>query len=147
MEAKMETTMETEKIIDRLINEVKVKFSDNAFLIKVYSIMINKFKRSRYISFNVSEISSCLFISERSLYRRLKEQGTTYFKIKDEIRKRYSIHLLSSKNYTIKKISKLLYFRSTSAFIYRFKSWYGCTPKKWEEGLELLHDKNECIKP
>ncbi len=126
-----------EKVIDTLIYEIRIEYGNDLFLVSVYTIILNKIKQHSIDPFDITEVSSCLFISERTLHRRLEKKGSTYFKIKDEIRKKYSVHLLSSQKYTIKKLSELLFFGSPSSFIESFKRWYGCTPKKWIKNTKL----------
>jgi len=120
-----------EELIDNFINEKGIKYSNNAFLERTYRTILNRIKKRRTYPFNIYEVSSNLFISERTLHRRLKEQGSTYFKIKDDIRKKYAIYLLSLNKYTTKQISEFLFFRSSSSFIVSFKRWYFCTPQEW----------------
>jgi len=120
-----------ENFINVTVNEVSSEYGNSIFLIKIYTVIFNRIKQDSIDPFNISEVSSCLCVSERTLYRRLKEQGLTYFRIKDEIRKKYSVHLLSSQKYTVKELSELLFFSSSSSFIESFKRWHGYTPKKW----------------
>jgi len=120
-----------EEIIDKVINEINVEYSNYVFLIKVCTIILNRIKKCSNGSFNISKVSSLLFVSERTLYRRLEEKGETYFTIKDNIRKKNSIHLILSNKYTIKQMSEFLFFSSSSYFVESFKRWHSCTPKQW----------------
>lgn len=131
--------MEMKELIGKLIYEISTEHEDNIFLVRVYVTVLNRIKCSDVDPFNISEVSSFLCVSERTLYRRLKKQGLTYFRIKDEIRKKLSVNLLSSQKYTVKELSELLFFSSPSSFIESFKRWYGYTPKKWNT------TKNSCI--
>lgn len=129
-----------ESFIDSLIFEISVEYNNDVFLVNIYTIILNRIKQKKIDPFDIAEVSSCLFISERTLHRRLKEKKSTYFKIKDDIRKKYSSHLLYSQEYTIERLSQLSFFGSSSSFIESFKRWHGCTPKKWIKYKKLIED-------
>lgn len=124
--------MEENQIIERFISEITNKYKKRLFLEKLLSIVFNRISSGRENPFNISEISNSLNVSERTLYRRLNEIEISYFEIKDEVRKKYCVYLLSLDKYTVNEISCFLFFKDSSHFIQSFKRWYGCTPKKWK---------------
>ncbi|MFU8926618.1 AraC family transcriptional regulator ligand-binding domain-containing protein [Acinetobacter puyangensis] len=73
----------------------------------------------------LKEIALILNISEATLQRRLKNKGTSFQKIKNEIRRDYAIERLSNTKDTLYDISYALNFNDPSAFQRAFKKWTG----------------------
>ncbi|ODS22543.1 hypothetical protein AB835_13585 [Candidatus Endobugula sertula] len=124
--------MSCKLIIDSIIGDVSVEYDRDFFTKKILITILSEIKNSNNNPFDVCKVSSVMNLSERTFYRRLKDIDKTYVEVKDEVKRRYAFYLLNSEHYTIKQISKLLFFKSSSAFIHAFKRWYGCTPKKWK---------------
>jgi AraC-like DNA-binding protein len=103
----------------------------SVFLKKIYIILIDAIKGGRDNPFCIDRVCREMGVSERSFYRRLKEIGMPYSKIKDEVERDVSVSLLVLGDYKIKEISEILGFKSPSVFIGKFKCWYGCSPKRW----------------
>jgi AraC-like DNA-binding protein len=116
--------------LDGLMLEITSESSHDYFIRKVYCAILNRIKNRCNDPYDVCDIAAFLCVSERTLYRRLKEKNKSYFEIKDDIRKIYAIYLLSKETHTIEFISKSLSLKSSSSFAQTFKRWYGCTPKK-----------------
>ncbi|WP_106522702.1 AraC family transcriptional regulator [Taibaiella chishuiensis] len=67
-------------------------------------------------------------LSGRSLQRRLKNEGTGYQEIADQVRRSLAESYLGAGTYPIKEISGLLGYNEVSAFTRAFKKWTGTTP-------------------
>ncbi len=118
-------------MIDLTIDDMNKNYCNNFFTKKIVTVILKRIESEHKDPFNLDDILKQLCISKRTLYRRLHEDGITYFDIKDEIKKRYALHLISSGMFSLKEISDLLFFSNTSYFIQSFRRWYKCTPKKW----------------
>ncbi len=66
-------------------------------------------------------------MSSRSFQLRLKEEGTTYLKLRDTVRYKMAKNALKSKNLSAAEIGEQLGFSEPSAFYRTFKRWSGMT--------------------
>ena len=121
--------MESE--FDSFFSNMVNNYSGQAFLKKLLAVIFSRIKSCYEDPFNVQEISNCLGLSERTFYRRINECGMSYFNIKEDIRKNYCLYLMSLNKYNVNEISNFLFFKSPSYFVYTFKKWHGCTPRKY----------------
>jgi AraC-like DNA-binding protein len=77
------------------------------------------------------QICDIIFMSERTIIRRLKEFDTSYKKILQEERQTYSEKLLKQARYTIYDIAEIIGYRESANFCRAFKVWYGLTPSEY----------------
>jgi AraC-like DNA-binding protein len=87
--------------------------------------------------FTSPEIARDLYIHERTLHRRLREEGTCYRCELQNIRLEMARQLLAETNMPLSTIAKTLGYADTSAFVRSFKRWTGHTPVQWRS-LHLL---------
>ncbi len=81
---------------------------------------------------SVSDVATLLNLSSRSLQRKLKEEGTSYSKITEEIRKELAVIYLK-KDHSVKEVSYLLGYAESSSFINAFRKWFRTTPSAYRE--------------
>ena len=67
-------------------------------------------------------------ISNRTLRRRLREEGTSYREILDDVRAELARHYLTSEKRGIDEVTFLLGYSDPSAFTKAFRRWTGHTP-------------------
>jgi AraC-like DNA-binding protein len=70
-------------------------------------------------------------MSQRTLQRRLRELGTSYQKLLDEVRHRSARRLLADTDLAAGEIAFLLGFEELNSFTRAFTSWEGTTPNQW----------------
>lgn len=75
-----------------------------------------------------------LGMTGRSLQRRLKDEGTVFQALRDELRRELADHYLGQR-LSFAEISFLLGFSEPSAFFRAFKRWTGLTPLERRETL------------
>jgi len=80
---------------------------------------------------NIDSVSQELCMSRQTLYRKLKEEGTDFKKLLNEVRKTQAIELLVSDKANILHISLQLGFKESSSFYKAFHRWYGMTPSEY----------------
>lgn len=74
------------------------------------------------------EITRALNTSAPTLRRRLKREGTSFQKLKDECRCEAAVAYLSNPELSINAVAALMGFTDPSAFHRSFKKWTGMTP-------------------
>lgn len=81
----------------------------------------------------LNSLAQQLNMSEATIQRRLKTEGTSYQQLKNEIRRDTAIELLTTTTKTLQEISDELYFQDPSAFHRAFKKWTGVSPGSYRE--------------
>ncbi|KQY20309.1 AraC family transcriptional regulator [Rhizobium sp. Root482] len=79
----------------------------------------------------ISSIARDLGTSERTLQRRITEDGTTFRQLLADARQELGEHLLSDPTISIDEVAVLLGYQDTSSFYRAFKEWQGVTPHNW----------------
>ena len=74
-------------------------------------------------------------MTTRTLQLKLKEEGTSFRKLQDEVRKELAIGYLKDGNDSICEIALLLGFSDQSAFQHAFKRWTGKTPGEYRQKI------------
>lgn len=83
---------------------------------------------------DVEHVAATLGITARSLQRRLKDEGTTFQGVRDDLRRELAQTYLRG-GASIAEVSFLLGFSETSSFFRAFKRWTGTTPSRTATGL------------
>ena len=73
-------------------------------------------------------IAAQLGMSERSLSRRLTEEGTSFGEVLDHLRRRLALQYLEDDRLSIKQIAWFLGYSEPGAFNHAFKRWTGTSP-------------------
>lgn len=76
----------------------------------------------------IEEIAKTLAMSARTLHRKLVAEGTSFQKVKDELRRDVAIHALNRTNLPLKKIAEMVGFQDQSSFQRAFLHWTGRSP-------------------
>jgi len=79
------------------------------------------------------QIAGELGMGKITLYRNLQREGTSYQRIKDNIRRERSIELLSEDDLTIDKISEIIGFSEARSFTRAFRTWTGLSPRQYRK--------------
>jgi AraC-like DNA-binding protein len=79
--------------------------------------------------YSMTDVASKLAISNRTLQRRLREEGTTFQEVLDKLREELARHYLSATDYTGVEISFLLGYEEPTSFFRAFRTWTGQTPE------------------
>jgi AraC-like DNA-binding protein len=79
----------------------------------------------------VGALARALHMSERTLRRRLRTQGTSYHALLEELRGELARHWVSHTNDGFAEIADRLAFADASAFFRAFRRWTGTTPARY----------------
>lgn len=76
-------------------------------------------------------VAQRLGTSERTLHRRLADEGTSFAALLDEARRDRASLLLEDRHLSCSEIAFLLGYTETAPFFRAFKRWTGQTPQAW----------------
>ncbi|MDK9557900.1 AraC family transcriptional regulator [Marinobacter sp. M216] len=80
---------------------------------------------------SLESVAEYFNISSQTLRRRLKREGTSYHRIKEEIRHDMAVEKLLSQKLTVSETAYLLGFNEPRSFSRAFKHWTGKTPTEY----------------
>ncbi|MFG6568611.1 helix-turn-helix domain-containing protein [Sulfitobacter sp. 1A13679] len=83
---------------------------------------------------SMDHIARDLGMSRQTLYRRLKDEGTTFAQVHDDLRRRMAMDYLSARKVSVGETAYLLGFSEASAFVRAFRRWTGTSPTAWLAG-------------
>jgi AraC-like DNA-binding protein len=77
----------------------------------------------------IPEMAKTLSMSERTLIRRLKAQGTSYQRLLDDVRQELALWYLRKTDLSIEAVADRLGYQDTTNFSRTCRRWFGVTPK------------------
>lgn len=89
------------------------------------------FRNNTYPS--VLEISEQLHLTERTLRRRLEDEGTTFKALLDQVKRRDALQLLDNQQITIQQVAEKLGYQDPANFTRAFRKWTGQTPSEYRQ--------------
>ena len=89
-------------------------------------------KRIRDKNLNMNVVATELFMSPRTLQRRLDEEETSYQALIDKVRSELAQNYLQEMNLSALDTALLLGFSEPSAFVKSFKRWTGASPSQFK---------------
>jgi AraC-like DNA-binding protein len=79
------------------------------------------------------DIAKALHVSERTLQRRLQDEGIAFSELVDNTRRELADEYLKQSKMTLSQIAYLLGFRTQSTFFRACKRWFGMPPSEYRE--------------
>lgn len=83
----------------------------------------------------VKTMATTLHLSPRTLIRRLRQAGTTYQAVVDDIQMERAKTLLADSDYRVYDVAHELGFQDPASFGRSFKRWFGMTPGTYRAAL------------
>lgn len=81
----------------------------------------------------LEQLAEEFHLSERTLIRRLREEGAHYQLLLDEVRQELACWLLQNTELSVEAVAERLGYRDTSNFSRTFRRWLGMTPNVWRK--------------
>jgi len=81
--------------------------------------------------FDVRTVASELSMSDRTLQRRLTDEGTTFKQLLTQVRHEQARAYLADPNLDIKEVAFLVGYEDENSFYRAFRLWEGETPSNW----------------
>lgn len=76
-------------------------------------------------------VAKALGVSERTLSRRLKEQGESFESLLDDVRRELAFQMVSDRHQALADVAQTLGFAEPSTFYRAFRRWTGMAPARW----------------
>ena len=117
---------------DEFLMKYLIEIKKGDIVQQIQSVIIDNLPSGK-VSDNL--IAKELNLSERNLQRKLKERGTTFRTVLDNVREMAAIQYIKNPVNTMSDIAFLLGFSEQSAFSRAFKKWTGTSPIKYRNSL------------
>lgn len=79
------------------------------------------------------EAAAALFMSKRTLARKLKQENSSFRRIRDDILSGQAAHYVCDNQLSVEAIASLLNYHDSASFRRAFKRWFGCTPEQYRQ--------------
>lgn len=79
---------------------------------------------------SLHDVAANFNMSERTLQRKLSEDGITFQVLSERVKKELALYYLQAGNHPIKAVSAMLGYNELSAFTRAFKRWTGKAPRE-----------------
>lgn len=79
----------------------------------------------------LTNIASLFALHERTLRRRLREEGVTVRDLVSEVRRELAEHLLRDTDLTVTEVADILAYSDSTVFARAFRSWTRKNPRDW----------------
>ncbi len=122
-----DTSPELHDLLQQEVNKLEVQ-QESDFPEQVRSLLRSVLMTGHS---SADEVARFFSIHRRTLNRRLKESGTSFRDLSDEIRFEIARQLLKDTAMEIVEIAALLGYSNTSAFTRAFRRWSSATPARW----------------
>lgn len=83
---------------------------------------------------SLDKLAAQLSLAPRTLNRRLRESGTSYAKVLEEVRRSAACQYLAMTHLPVGRIAPMLGYSDVSAFSRAFTRWFGAAPSAWRAG-------------
>jgi len=115
---------------DQILTGFLSKLTDDDLITRVKTAIVQELPSG---SPNDEIIAKSVYMTSRTLQRRLAALGTTYSKLLDAVRRELAEQYVTDPSRSLSEISYLLGFSELSAFSRAFKRWMGQTPSEIRE--------------
>lgn len=89
---------------------------------------------------SIDDVAAHLYMTSRTVMRRLKEEGSSFQQIKDVVRRDKAISLLTLRLLPIKDVAERVGYSDPAVFARAFKKWTGYSPRKYRD--KFNHNNN-----
>jgi AraC-like DNA-binding protein len=117
---------------DQVMVKYMARLDENDIVSRVKAAIIDLLADGRLSDAKVAET---LYMSNRTLQRKLQEQGTSFKKILTEVRRELALKYIKNEQMTLTELSFQLGFSEMSAFSRAFKNWTGQSPRDYRKAV------------
>ena len=117
-------------------NVLKEQMARMGFASIQYRVYTEILRSLRYGEPRLGDIANAMHMSDRTLQRKLKQEGLTYQDVLDHTRQELAEQYLANSALSLMEVSQLLGFLDLSNFYRAAKRWFGLPPGKYRNQLE-----------
>ena len=121
-----------EKLADELLKRLSKTKSWSGKVITLISNFLLKGERPE-IAFVADELA----MSARNLQIKLKEEGNSYQKLLNQVKKEIALTYINKSDFSFYDVAFLLGFSEQSSFNHAFKRWTGSNPNEYRKKMSL----------
>jgi AraC-like DNA-binding protein len=81
---------------------------------------------------NMDAVAQMMAMSRQTLFRRLKDEGTSFEKVLDDLRHRLALDYLRGRKVSVNETAYLVGFSEAAPFSRAFKRWTGKSPREFQ---------------
>ena len=75
-----------------------------------------------------------MYVSKRTLARRLKQEGSGYRQVREDILSDMAARHLLDDHLSVESIAAMLGYHDSANFRRAFRRWHGCSPQEYRRG-------------
>ncbi|OHC30244.1 MAG: AraC family transcriptional regulator [Pseudomonadales bacterium RIFCSPLOWO2_12_59_9] len=117
---------------DRFAGEYLARFSDSRVTHQARQVLCRLLPQGEP---KRESVAQALCLSQRTLQRRLQEEGSSFQQLLDDTRRELVVQYLAQPNLTLLETAYLLGFADPSNFFRAFRRWFDCTPGEYRARL------------
>ncbi len=118
------------RINDSIVTDYLAQLDRSDVTMRVKSELIGRLPGGRI---SEADVAVSINISQRTLQRKLKEQGKTFTGLLESTRQELSLQYVRDPQYSFNEITFLLGFTEPGNFSRAFKRWYGKSPTQFRK--------------
>ena len=80
-----------------------------------------------------TDVASAMFVSKRTLARRLAAEGSSYHNVREQLLSELARRHLRESRLSVEAVATLLGYNDAAAFRKAFRRWYGQSPKAFRD--------------
>ncbi len=84
---------------------------------------------------DIATVSEALYLTPRSLQRRLARENSSFRELLQELKKQICSFLLRHQGYSVTNMAYVLGYAEPASFIHSFKNWFGDSPERIRQSL------------
>lgn len=116
------------RINDQIVTEYLAHLDRNDVTMRVRSKLIERLPGGQV---EEGDIASSINVSQRSLQRKLKAQGTSFSRVLDDTRRELSLQYVRDSQHSLNEVAFLLGFAEPGNFSRAFRRWYRKSPSQY----------------
>lgn len=82
----------------------------------------------------IQDLAAALHLSVRNLTRKFADEGTTFQRVKDDLRRDIAVHRLTHSNVSVAALALDVGYSNSAVFCRAFKHWTGSSPTEYRKG-------------
>jgi AraC-like DNA-binding protein len=118
---------------DEVLMKYLVRIKKGDLVHQIQSLMIDQLPSGKITD---QMIARELHLSERTLQRKLRDNGTSFRQVLESVRKMVALQYIRDTGTSMTEIAFLLGFSEQSAFSRAFKKWTGKSPVQYRESID-----------